>query len=298
LEELDVNSMTGYASHSFEYEEYTVFIEIRSLNNKFLDIKFKLPFYLVFLEENLRRIMKEYVKRGKVDVFVKVVAKEIMERKLLKEMFEKYRDIIREIEDETEHHLMVSLSELLALRSFFSGTDEGVRISIPEKEFIKMYRITVVEFQKSRNAEGEMTKAELIEYVREVESFLQKVESEYPPVVDKYKEQLRGKIRELIDSQLDETRLIMEIALFANKVDISEEISRIKGHLKKIEVTIQKDRANGRELDFILQEVNREINTIGSKVPDYSVSENVVDMKTVLEKIISIRKCRRYEDSS
>jgi uncharacterized protein (TIGR00255 family) len=77
----------------------------------------------------------------------------------------------------------------------------------------------------------------------------------------------------------------MEIALFANKVDISEEISRIKGHLKKIEVTIQKDRANGRELDFILQEVNREINTIGSKVPDYSVSENVVDMKTVLEKI-------------
>ncbi len=280
-----MNSMTGYASYSFEYEEYTVFIEIRSLNNKFLDIKFKIPFYLEFLEETLRRIMKEYVKRGKIDVFVKVVAKEKMERKLLKEMFEKYRGIISEIEDEAEHHLMVSLSELITLRSFFSGTDEGVRISIPEEELIKMYRTTVQEFQKSRNAEGEMTRAELIEYVEEVESFLQKVESEYPPVIDKHKEQLRRKIRELIDSQLDETRLMMEIALFANKVDISEEISRIKGHLKKIKVTLQKDRANGRELDFILQEVNREINTIGSKVPDYSVSENVVEMKMILEKI-------------
>jgi uncharacterized protein (TIGR00255 family) len=277
--------MTGYAVQSFEFQEYTIFIEIRSLNNKFLEMKFKLPFYLEYMEEKLRMLLKRTVKRGKVEVFVKVVAKEEMELRMLRELFNKYGRLISTIEKDGELRLQMSLSDLLSLRYFFNDFNEFTRIEIPEEDLEKCFIDTVEKFQESRHAEGEMTRVELETYISEIYDIVQRIEGLYPAVVDKFREQIRERVHELIGSEIDETRVMMEVAVYANKVDISEEVSRIKSHVKKMREVIDGNGACGRELDFISQELNREINTVGAKAPDYVISESAVLIKTALEKI-------------
>jgi uncharacterized protein (TIGR00255 family) len=277
--------MTGYAAESFEFDEYTLFIEIRSLNNKFLEVKCKLPFYLEHMEENLRKTLKRTVKRGKVEIFVKVVAKEEIELRMLRELFVRYGKLVRMIEQDIDVQLQLSLSDLLSLRYFFNDFDEITKIDIPEDAFKRCFGKTLDMFQESRRAEGEMTKAELNAFISEIEETIGQIEAVYPGVVDKFREQTRQRVRQLIESELDETRLMMEVAVFASKVDISEEVSRIKSHMKKMRQVIDGDGACGRELDFMAQELNREINTVGAKSPEYTISENAVRIKTVLEKI-------------
>ena len=280
-----MNSMTGYAVQSFEFKEYTIFIEIRSLNNKFLEIKFKLPLYLEYMEEKLRALLRRTVKRGKVEVLVKVVAKEEMELRMLRELFSKYGRLISTVEKDADFRLQMSLSDLLSLRYFFNDFSEFTRIEIPEEDLERCFLDTVGKFQESRRAEGEMTRVELEMHISEIYDIVQKIESLYPAVVDRFREQISEKVRELIGSEIDETRVMMEVAVYANKVDISEEVSRIKSHVKKMREIIKGDGACGRELDFISQELNREINTVGAKAPDYAISESAVMIKTALEKI-------------
>ena len=280
-----MNSMTGYAVQSFEFKEYTIFIEIRSLNNKFLEIKFKLPLYLEYMEEKLRALLRRTVKRGKVEVLVKVVAKEEMELRMLRELFSKYGRLISTVEKDADFRLQMSLSDLLSLRYFFNDFSEFTRIEIPEEDLERCFLDTVEKFQESRRAEGEMTRVELEMHISEIYDIVQKIESLYPAVVDRFREQISERVRELIGSEIDETRVMMEVAVYANKVDISEEVSRIKNHVKKMREIIKGDGACGRELDFISQELNREINTVGAKAPDYAISESAVMIKTALEKI-------------
>jgi uncharacterized protein (TIGR00255 family) len=277
--------MTGYAAESFEFDEYTLFVEIRSLNNKFLELKCKLPFYLEHMEEKLRKALKRTVKRGKVEIFVKVVAKEEIELRMLRELFVRYGKLVRMIEQDIDLSLGLSLSDLLSLRYFFNDFDEITRIDIPEDDFERCFGATLAKFQESRYVEGEMTRAELETFISEIDETMSNVEAVYPGVVDRFREQTRQRVQQLIDTEIDETRLMMEVAVFANKVDISEEISRIKSHMKKMRQIIQGDGACGRELDFMAQELNREINTVGAKSPEYIISESAVRIKTVLEKI-------------
>jgi len=280
-----VYSMTGYASKSFEFEDYTIFVQIKSLNNKFLEIKFKLPVYMENMEEMLRRMVRNYVKRGKVEITFKIVAKEQMEFKIMKDLLDRYLTIIHKIEAETEHQFQASLSELLSLKSIFSSVADVSCISITDPAVKEIFIKTIEDFQSSRYIEGENTRAELEKYIHTIQSSLNEIETVAPSIIEKYKGQLQEKISELINERMDETRIMIEVGIFANKVDISEEISRIRGHLNKMLDTVNSDGACGRELDFISQEINREINTIGAKVPDYSVSEKVVEIKTNLEKI-------------
>lgn len=277
--------MTGYVSKSFEFDDFSIFIEIKSLNSKFLEIKFNLPVYIEHMENRLRQILKNYVKRGKVDVFVMVTAKEQMEYRLLRALIDKYHTIVRRIEADTGYSFQVSLSDLLSLRAIFSTPDESFSITIPEEKFEKNFKETVESFQRFRLREGDITKSEIMGYIEMIENSLNRIELSYPSVIVKYQQQLRNKIRELIDAKVDETRLIMEACIFANKVDVSEEISRMRGHLSNMKSILETDGSCGRELDFITQEVHREINTLGAKVPDYAVSEQVVLIKTNLEKI-------------
>lgn len=280
-----MNSMTGYAAESYEFDEYTLFIEIRSLNNKFLELKFKLPFYLEHMEESLRKALKRTVKRGKVEIFVKVVAKEEIELRMLRELFVRYGKLVGMIENEVGIQMQISLSDLLSLRYFFNDFDEITKIDIPEDDFESCFRKTLDKFQESRRVEGEMTRTELETFISEIDETVGQIEAVYPGVVDKFREQTRQRVMQLIESEIDETRLMMEVAVFASKVDISEEVSRIKSHMKKMRQIIDGDGACGRELDFMAQELNREINTVGAKSPEYVISESAVRIKTVLEKI-------------
>ncbi len=277
--------MTGFAFKNFEFEDCTLFIEIKSLNNKFLEMRIKLPFQMEFFEEIIRSIAKKRVKRGKLDINIRVVAKEQMEYHFVRELLQKYSGIMRKLEEDTGYSLDISVSELLSLASFFNSYSDIAAVSISEDALREAFVQTIEEFQDSRLREGENAKEDITAYIHAILESVESVERMSPAIIDKYKTQLQEKINELISGKMDETRVLMEVGVFANKIDISEEISRIKGHLKKMLHIIKKDGSCGRELDFMSQEVNREINTIGAKVPDYAISEKVVDMKTSLEKI-------------
>jgi len=278
-------SMTGYASKLFELDYYTVEIDIKSLNSKFLDLRFRLPYSLEYLENRLRKLLKKHVQRGKVDIFFKLTANEQLELKTIKSMIDKYYGIIKKIQDESNAQFQVSLSEIFSMRTLINPYEDMMYEEIPEDKIEEIFLDTVQAFQESRHVEGENTKKEILSYLEVISTSLDQIFAVYPPIVEKYKAQLKEKIQELIGNKIDETRIMIEVGIFANKVDISEELSRIEGHIKKMTALIHSDEAYGRELDFIIQELNREINTIGSKVPEYCVSEEVVNMKSCLEKI-------------
>lgn len=280
-----MHSMTGYASKVFELDQYTLQIDIRSLNSKFLEMRFRLPYALEFMEESLRKILKTQLRRGKVDVILKLTAHEQLELANLRSFIQKYYRIIKRIQDEMHTQFEISLSEILSLKNLINPTEEFVYGEIPDKEIQRAFIATVESFLESRHAEGEHTKGEILSHIQEINDSITRVSASYPGIVEKFKLQLKEKIQELIEGKVDETRIMMEVGIFANKVDISEEISRIRGHVGKMMSCIESDEACGRELDFIVQELNREINTIGSKVPDFMVLEEVVNVKVCLEKI-------------
>ena len=278
-------SMTGYAQKSVESENYTLFCEIKSLNNKFLELKFKLPPFLFSIENKLRQMLKSSIKRGKVEVFIRVDVKENLEFDFIKSLLKRYYNIVKVIEGETDLKVQVSISELLSLRNLLGQRDDYSFIQIPDQKIIDIFTQTLDAFQDSRQIEGNNTKKDLIKYIKDINNSLKKIDKKCPKITQRYKKQLKEKINELLDNKVDESRLMTEVGILASKVDISEEISRINGHISKMFDLINSNESCGRELDFIIQELNREVNTIGSKVPDFTVSEEVVLTKTSLEKI-------------
>ncbi len=311
-------SMTGYASKSFEHQGFNILIEIKSLNNKFLDIRFRLPASLGYsspgsisppggrssrdakaspgggpsggkppgsLEWRLRKIIKQHVKRGKIEVLISLTAEEDQEFTVIKSIIDRYCGIIKKIQDETSFNIQISLSEILLMKNLLNPHEDIIRPDISGEVIEEMFGETLKAFQESRSIEGEDTKEDIFGCIEMIKTSIEKIEKEYPPIVDKFKIQLKEKIRNLVGEKLDESRLIIEAGIYASKVDVSEEISRINGHTLKLLRTIESDGSCGRELDFITQEINREINTIGSKVPDFSVAENVITVKSYLERI-------------
>lgn len=279
-----MNSMTGYASMSFELGDCTFLIEIKSLNNKFLDIRFKLPSYLEHMEEGLKRLVRGEVSRGKIEILIRVAAKEAMELKLVQELLGRYMKVIGALAEEYGDKIQVSLQELLALKSLFNSTADSVG-RFEQQEVEKMFIPVLRKFCDSRSREGELALRDIEKYVGLIVGSLEEITKVYPEVQKRYAGQLRKKIEDLIDGGIDETRLMTEVAIFANKVDISEELSRIKGHIAGMRSTLKSGSPCGRELDFISQEMLRETNTIGAKVPDYTVAEQVVQIKTNIERI-------------
>jgi uncharacterized protein (TIGR00255 family) len=279
-----VYSMTGYASRSFEYEGYTIFIELKSLNNRYLEVRFKLPPSLEGMEEKFRRILRGTVSRGKVDVGIRLAANQQVEFDILREQMRKYYGIVRRIAEEEGYDFGVSLSELLSLRSLMSGENTG-KTPIPDEEMERIFGETLSDFQESRSIEGVETARHIEGFIREIDDRLGEIDTMIPEVVARYRDTLRKRIQELIDDRVDEMRLVMEVGIFANKVDIAEEVSRIRAHIERMRKILATGGVCGRELDFVSQEVHREINTVGAKVPDYFVSEKAVEIKTSLEKI-------------
>jgi uncharacterized protein (TIGR00255 family) len=277
--------MTGYASKTCDYQDYTLTMEVKSLNNKFLELRFRLPPALDHLEERLRRIVKRFVQRGKVDVFVKLVAKEERELQSIKMMIGKYYGIMKKIREETGYGSQETLSEIIALKNLINPFEEVGYADIPDEFVEEVFTETVRCFQDSRAAEGEHAKRDILSYIDAISSSLSRVERLFPEISVRYREQLRDKIRDLVDGKLDEARIVAEAGILASRVDVSEEISRARGHIGKILRITGASGACGRELDFIVQEMGREVNTVGAKVPDYGVAEEVVSMKTNLEKI-------------
>ena len=283
-----IKSMTGYGriSHSFTEREITV--EIRSVNNRYLDCNVKLPRIYTYAEERIKQAVKDHVSRGKVDVFVTVqsTAGEDVKISLNRPVLEGYLAAIKTIAEEYGVNNDISVSNLSRLPDVFVVEKPDIDEEERAAEIYQTVEEALVQYDAMRQTEGDALKQDLLNRRDTILALVEKVEARSPVTVAEYRMRLQTKMQEVLaDTNIDESRILTEAAVFSDKVAVDEETVRLRSHLDQLKQMLDMGGAIGRKLDFLLQEMNRETNTIGSKGNDLEQAKVVVEIKAELEKI-------------
>jgi len=283
-----IRSMTGYGHYEYQNEEIRMNIEIKTVNHRYCDVYIRLPRQLSCFEDKIRSLITSRVSRGKIDVFINW--ENIGEGK--KEV------ILDEGLARAYYQAMSKIAQSLGLREDISSSSlarfpEILRVEKKEEDSEEIWTVldkavneAVNNLLAMREAEGEKLKKSLLDICGSVEGYRQIILERAPHVVTEYREKRSARIRELLENNnIDEMRIAMEVAMFADKASINEELVRLKSHLEQFGQIVNLDGPIGKKLDFLLQEMNREVNTIGSKANDLEITRNVVDLKSEIEKI-------------
>ena len=283
-----IRSMTGYgrASHTVEGREITV--EVRSVNNRYLDCNVKLPRIYSYAEDRVKQIVKEHVTRGKVDVFITVVntAGEEVKISLNRPVLEGYLAAMQSVAADYPVRDDITVTALSRLPDVFIMEKPDVDEEARAAEILQTVTEALQNYNAMRTAEGAALEQDLLNRRQTILSLVEKVEARSPITVAEYRTRLEAKMQEVLSStSIDESRILTEAAIFADKVAVDEETVRLRSHLNQLQQMLSDGGAIGRKLDFLLQEMNREANTIGSKGNDLEQARTVVDIKAELEKI-------------
>ncbi len=283
-----IKSMTGYGHHEYQNEEVRMSIEIKTVNHRYCDVYIRLPRQLSCFEDKVRSLITSRVSRGKIDVFINW--ENIGEGK--KEV------ILDEGLARAYYEAMGKIAQNLGLREDISSASlarfpEILRVEKKEEDNEAIWVVLEIAVNEAvntlltmREAEGEKLKNSLLDICEAIEEYRRRILARAPQVVSEYKEKLTARIRELMENNtIDEMRIAMEVAMFADKASINEELVRLRSHLDQFSQIINLDGPIGKKLDFLLQEMNREVNTIGSKANDLEITRNVVELKSEIEKI-------------
>ena len=283
-----IKSMTGFGRGVFENEKRSVTVEIKSVNHRFFD--FNLKIYRIYskFEDRIRAEVAAAVSRGKIDVYVSVVNKQEdgvdvkLDRSLLAGYLKAYALLRDEYGLKDDISIMtVARNSDLFTQNKIEEDDEEVYADIKTA-----LDAALAEFSAMRKAEGEHLAADLIGYLEKLEKATVFIKERSPQGVSEYRARLEAKIKELLgDVNVDEQRLITETALYADKIAVDEETARLESHFKQFRKMLESSEPIGKKMDFLVQEINREINTTGSKSNDLEMSNTVVEMKSELEKI-------------
>ena len=281
-----MNSMTGYAFNEVVTENYTVSVEFKSVNSRFLDLSINLPTFLGRIESKFKEIITSKIQRGKLDVFIRIKEENApvsisVDEKMAKSYFEAISKVAKSIsQDDKEIPLSLIVNQ------------EGVLTSQKEIDVEKYYQMISPVFEKSleefiidRNREGENLKKDLLLQLEKIEKASDIFTEWQPKMENAFKENIIKKFQELLGDKVDEQRVMTEVASLMVKYTINEEIVRLKSHIKAIHKEITENATPGKRLDFICQEMNREINTIGSKTQFIEIAEQVINAKDALENI-------------
>ena len=283
-----VKSMTGYgrAVETVNGREFTV--EVRSVNNRYLDCTVKLPRNLSFGEDTVKQAVKTSISRGKVDVFVSVRSEGAQETavSLNKPMAEGYLAVLRQMRQEYGLAGEITVSMLAGLPDVFLLDKPPVDEEQLLADFLSVVQKALANFDAMRRAEGTALAADLRGRGETILSLVEQVEAGSPQTVADYRARLEAKLKEVLaNTAIDESRILTEAAIFADKVAVDEETVRLRSHLNQMNTMLDAGGPIGRKLDFLLQEMNREANTIGSKCSDVRLARVVVEIKAELEKI-------------
>ena len=283
-----MKSMTGYGKGVIEAAGRTLTIELKSVNNRYLDINSRLPKAMSGCDEALRREIQSVIKRGSVDVYfnyenVSESSKTVtVDMVLAKEYVSAAKKLRTEfcLDDDFGTTALLRSPEVLKIEY---GKDDPEALV---KMVSECTAIAVKELDKMRETEGATIRDDLNALVKNIVNALEKVVYRAPKVVEDYRKKLEARIKDALGSvEVDENKLLSEVAFFADKADINEEISRLSSHITQFIDCIKSNEPQGRKLDFISQEMNREINTMGSKSNDAELTNEVLYMKNELEKI-------------
>lgn len=281
-------SMTGFGRSEVSVEERKVTVEIKSVNHRFLEAGIKLPKKLNYLDGDIRRILKSKIERGKVDVFITYenTGEGNVCLKYNSELAAEYYNIFKKMSDELGIDNDITTSKLGRCPEVImmeeQSEDEDELLHIVEDAMIQACDKLV----QARNAEGERLKADLMNKLDNIEKNVLFIQEKSPLIVAEYREKINERLHELLeDNQIDEGRIAQEVTIYADKICVDEEIIRLLSHIKAMRDSLNSNKAIGRKLDFITQEMNREANTTLSKTSNHEIADVAIELKTEIEKI-------------
>ncbi|NLY67789.1 MAG: YicC family protein [Tissierellia bacterium] len=284
-----IKSMTGFGRGEFSNGTYAFNIEIKTVNHRYNDIIVRMPKHLNYLEEKIKRLIKKNISRGRVEIYVNMeyVTESPVEVHVDTSLAKSYKAALENLLSELGIEDKIGLEDVLTLEDIVKTERKEIDEDIIWECLSKALSIALENVMNMRKEEGSVLKEDIQCQLEKIESMLSKIEERAPFIVEEYRDKLRERIRELLDEEqgLDEERLNYEVVLFADKSDINEEIVRFKSHIRQFYKSMESKEPIGRKLDFLVQEMNREINTIGSKANDLIITNCVVDIKSELEKV-------------
>ena len=283
-----LKSMTGYGRVKVENDLREITVELRSVNHRYLDLNIKVPRIYGYLEEMVSKQAQAAIARGKVDIFVSVRAKEGADIRVSPNMavIQGYVDAIRKVSETYGLSDEATALSLLRLPDAMEQSKEEADADQLKAEVSAVLDQALTEYNAMREKEGARLVEDVTYRAGLIAQSVDFVEQRSPDCVEEYRQRIAARMTEILDgTELAQQRILQEAALYADKVNVTEEIVRLRSHLAQLETMLKSPVAIGRKLDFLVQEMNRETNTIGSKANDFQIAKTVVDMKAEIEKI-------------
>lgn len=283
-----IRSMTGYGRGEQQLHGRAITVELRSVNNRYLDCSVKIPRSYVFSEEAIKTLVQKEIARGKVDVFVAIdgSAAEKVAVNLNQSVADGYYAALCQLRDTYQLRDDISVSLLSRFPDVFVVEKEKEDLETVTEDICLVLADAIADFNEMRQREGTRLAQDLVDRAETIRGLLTQVEARSPQIVEEYREKLRQRMAEVLQTtQIEESRILTEAAIFADKVAVDEETVRLRSHLAQLDEMLRAGGAIGRKLDFLIQEFNREANTIGSKCSDVDTARIVVDIKGEIEKI-------------
>lgn len=283
-----LKSMTGYGRNEAVTDGKKILVEIKSVNHRYSDYNIKLPRHMGFLEDKIRKYVSSCVTRGKVDIYINVEYYETADKEIIlnKEIAKNYIEVLKQLRDE------FSLEDDITVSKVAQNPDIFLTERVEEDEDKLWESVKCVldkaltAFVEMRSREGERTERDLRERIEYMGKLAKQIEERSPQTVKEYSDRLYEKIKEVLDGrEIDESRILTEVGIYADKVAVNEETVRLASHFEEFYSIIDSGEPAGRRLDFLIQEINREVNTIGSKAGDIDIAKTVVTLKGEIEKL-------------
>ena len=283
-----IKSMTGFGRSELSDEKRKITFEMKSVNHRYLDVNIKMPKKMNFFEAAIRNELKNYIQRGKVDIFINFedFSENNVSVRYNRDIAEEYLKYLNQMAEDFGLENDIRVSSLSRYPEVFTMEDQ----SPDEEEIWKLLKKAIdtasEEFVETRKNEGGNLKNDLLVKLEEMLGHVAFIEERSPRIIDEYKQKLKEKVEEMLQGvQMDENRLITELTIFADKVCVDEELVRLRSHIEATRKILTEGGSVGRKLDFIAQEMNREANTILSKTTDLESSERAIELKTGIEKV-------------
>lgn len=282
-----IKSMTGYGKSSLSINSRDYQVEIKAVNHKYIDINIKLPRVISYLEDDIRKIVNSKIKRGKIDISIlfENYSNEGNDIRINTELAKMYIQNLKKLADEENISANIEVTEItkfpdvLTIKSNFD--EKQIKI-----ELIQAVEDALEQLINMRQNEGNRISQDIFDKILQIEKKNEEIFELSTGLIDEYVVKLEARIKEILKTEeLDKSRLMQEVVIYADKCSVEEEITRLKSHIGQLRNLIDSDEPSGKKMDFLIQEMNRETNTIGSKANNLEITNRVVDIKTILEDI-------------
>ena len=280
--------MTGFGRSEVATEKRKIIIEMKAVNHRYSDINIKMPKKLSIFEASMRNLLKQQVQRGKIDIFVTCEddSEQNITLKYNEELAAEYLKYLKKMGETFQLDKDVKISNLAKMPDVFTLEESTADEEEIQKQLEEAFQLAIKDFIITREKEGEHLKQDLIKKLEGMLESVCYIEERSPMLIQAYREKLEAKVKELLgSSNFDESRIMTEVVLFADKICVDEETVRLKSHITNMIQLLNEGGFVGRKLDFIAQEMNREANTILSKMNDISIVNKAIDLKTDIEKV-------------